>query len=160
MDCSLAGSSIHGISQTRILEWAATSFSRGPSQPRDRTWISCTAGRFCTISATRQGPVQLEDSSSTQPCRLPWKSSINLQLCLLFPGSHIQGSEQDGIRKYSSQPRFSHRDATDIWGSNLLCSNCPAIPQKAKHYTPGIYTAVTVAHHPLVVTTKNVFRHF
>ena len=34
MDCSLPGSSVHGIFQVRILEWAAISFSRGPSQPR------------------------------------------------------------------------------------------------------------------------------
>ena len=37
MDCSPPGSSIHGISQARILEWAAISFSRGYSWPRDRT---------------------------------------------------------------------------------------------------------------------------
>ena len=38
MDCSLPGSSVHGILQARILEWGAISFSRGSSQPRDRTW--------------------------------------------------------------------------------------------------------------------------
>ena len=37
MDCSLLGSSAHGISQARILEWVAISFSRGSSQPRDQT---------------------------------------------------------------------------------------------------------------------------
>ena len=36
MDCGPPGSSVHGISQARILEWAAVSFSRGSSQPRDR----------------------------------------------------------------------------------------------------------------------------
>ena len=35
MDCSLPGSSVHGILQTRILEWVAISFSRGSSQLRD-----------------------------------------------------------------------------------------------------------------------------
>ena len=35
------GSSVHGISQARILEWFASSFSRGSSQPRDRTHASC-----------------------------------------------------------------------------------------------------------------------
>ena len=35
MDCSLPGSSVHGISQARILEWVAISSSRGSSQPRD-----------------------------------------------------------------------------------------------------------------------------
>ena len=41
MDCSLPGSSVHGISQARILEWVAVSFSRGSSRPRDQTLISC-----------------------------------------------------------------------------------------------------------------------
>ena len=35
MDCSLPGSSVHGILQARILEWVAISFSRGSSQPKD-----------------------------------------------------------------------------------------------------------------------------
>ena len=40
MDCSLPGSSVHGIVQAKILEWVAISSSRGSSQPRDRTHIS------------------------------------------------------------------------------------------------------------------------
>ena len=38
----------HGILQARILEWVAFLFSRGSSQPRDRTQVSCTAGGFFT----------------------------------------------------------------------------------------------------------------
>ena len=45
MDCSLPGSSIHGIFQTRVLEWVAISFSRGSSRPRDQTQVSLIAGR-------------------------------------------------------------------------------------------------------------------
>ena len=45
MDCSPAGSSIPGIVQARILEWVAIPFSRGSSQPRDRTRVSHIAGR-------------------------------------------------------------------------------------------------------------------
>ena len=41
MDCSPPGSSVHGISQARMLEWVAISFSRRSSQPRDQTHISC-----------------------------------------------------------------------------------------------------------------------
>ena len=39
VDCSLPGSSVHGIFQARVLEWLAISFSRGSSQHRDQTWI-------------------------------------------------------------------------------------------------------------------------
>jgi len=42
--CSPPGSSVSGIFQARILEWVAISFSRGSSQPRDQTHISCV---FC-----------------------------------------------------------------------------------------------------------------
>ena len=56
MDYSPPGSSVHGISQARILEWVAIFFSRGSSQPRDQNWISCIAGRFFTIWATREAP--------------------------------------------------------------------------------------------------------
>ena len=45
MDCSLPGSSLHGILQARVLEWVAIYFSRGSSQPRDRTWVSLIPGR-------------------------------------------------------------------------------------------------------------------
>ena len=53
MDCSLPGSSIHGIFQTRILKRVAISFSRGYSWPRGQTWVSHTAGRLFTVWATR-----------------------------------------------------------------------------------------------------------
>ena len=48
MDCSLPGSSIHGIFQARVLEWVAISFSRGSSRPRDRTQVSHIEGRHFT----------------------------------------------------------------------------------------------------------------
>ena len=51
VDCSPPGFSFHGILQVRILEWIATSFSRGSSWPRDRTQISCITLRFFTIWA-------------------------------------------------------------------------------------------------------------
>ena len=40
IDCSLSGSSVHGVLQARILEWVARPSSRGSSQPRDRTSVS------------------------------------------------------------------------------------------------------------------------
>ena len=49
-DCSLPGSSAHGNSQARILEWvSAIPFSRESSQPRDRTQVYHIAGRFFTV---------------------------------------------------------------------------------------------------------------
>ena len=52
MDCSLLGSSVHGIFfKTRVLEWIAISPSRGSSWPRDRTGVACIAGRFFTTES-------------------------------------------------------------------------------------------------------------
>ena len=52
MDCSLLGSSVHGILQARILEWVGIPFSWGSSQPRDWNQFSCIEGRFFTVWAT------------------------------------------------------------------------------------------------------------
>ena len=46
-----------GILQARILEWVAIPFSQESSQPRDRTQVSCTAGRLYTVWAIRKAPV-------------------------------------------------------------------------------------------------------
>ena len=52
-DRNLPGLSDHRILQARILEWVAISSSRGSSPPRDRIHISCIAGRFFTVWASR-----------------------------------------------------------------------------------------------------------
>ena len=54
VDCSLPVSSVHGILQAGILEWVAIAFSRGSSQLRNWTEVSCLAGRFFTNWTTRE----------------------------------------------------------------------------------------------------------
>ena len=58
MECSPPGSSDHGILQARILELVAIPFSRRSPYPRDWNQISCIAGRFFTIWATREALVK------------------------------------------------------------------------------------------------------
>ena len=48
MNYSPRDSSVHGILQARILEWVAIFFSRGSSQTRNQTHVSCIVGRFFT----------------------------------------------------------------------------------------------------------------
>ena len=80
----LQGSSVHRIFQERALEWIAISFSRGSSRPRDRTQVSCIAGRRFTLWATREAPLVLIHSygitnkesqcgQDTQQRQLEWK---------------------------------------------------------------------------------------
>ena len=52
----LPGSSVHGILQAKIRQWATISFSRGSSRLRDWIRVSCVAGRCFTIWATREAP--------------------------------------------------------------------------------------------------------
>ena len=56
MDCSLPGSSVHGISEVRILKWAAISFSRGSSWFRDWTHVSCIGRHILYHWANREAP--------------------------------------------------------------------------------------------------------
>ena len=59
MDCSPPGSPVHGIFQTRILEWVAVPSSRGFSWPRDQTWafcVSCIAGGFFIAESLGKPP--------------------------------------------------------------------------------------------------------
>ena len=69
IDYSPPDSSVHGISQTRILEWDAISFSRRSSRPRDRTCISCLAGGpFPTEPPRKPQMLLVQFSSVTQSC--------------------------------------------------------------------------------------------
>ena len=91
MDCSLPGSSTHGILQTRTLEWVAISFSRRPSWPRDWTRVSHIVGRRFTIWATRKvlnrlvivnitsrsKPFTHEDQEYRRPCILNQMDTFN-----------------------------------------------------------------------------------
>ena len=67
MDCSLPGSSIHGILQTRILGWVAIPFSRGSSRPKDPTQVSHTAGGFFTIWTTKQALLRMKSLQMVKP---------------------------------------------------------------------------------------------
>ena len=84
MDCSPPDSSVQGILRARILQWVwvAISFSRGSSQPRGQTWVSCIAGTLFTIWNTRRGSVSGGAKIPTQ--------SIDGQDFHIYPQSYIQ----------------------------------------------------------------------
>ena len=98
MDCSLPGSSIHGIFQARILEWVAISFSRGSSQPRDRSQVSCIVSRCFTVWATMQVTTQLPKSFLFplpfeyiwKPICFTFKIDPKIQPFLFIPNTPVQ----------------------------------------------------------------------
>ena len=51
MDYSPTGSSVHGFSQARIMEWVVISISRGPSWPRDWSGVSCIGRQLLYLLA-------------------------------------------------------------------------------------------------------------
>ena len=80
-DCSPPGSSVHGILQARILEWVATPFFRGSSQPSDQTWVSRIAGWFFTIWVTREAleDITLSEINQSQKDKL-YESTYGKQI--------------------------------------------------------------------------------
>ena len=69
--CDLMDYTVHGILQARILEWVAFPFSRGSSQPRDRTQVSHFAGGFFTSWATREAQEYWSGQPIPSPGELP-----------------------------------------------------------------------------------------
>ena len=82
--CYPVDSSVHEIFQARILEWAAISFSRGLSRPRDWTWVSCLAGRLFTVWTTRE-------VSSLETI------NINSQYLSTHPEHNYYSSQQEAV---------------------------------------------------------------
>ena len=134
VDCSPPGSSVHGILQARRLEWVATPFSRGSSQPRDRTQVSCTAGGFFTTCATRAAQNCFYPSVIVSPLShfrsQPVRSS----------GSRLELAPQCALQELSGPqwrlvtvtgqprlPRVQHRtqESAGVFSQELNCAHPP-----------------------------------
>ena len=86
-DCSLPGSSVLGVLQSRILEWIAIPFSRRSSWSRDWTQVSYIAGRFFTVWAIREELSHVEQFISQRNASFGWvckKHNLNYLLGLKF----------------------------------------------------------------------------
>ena len=84
MECNLPGSSVHGLSQTRTLERVAISFSRGSSQLKEPTHISCITNRFFTTEPPGKPCYAI---GPCYPFYVEWFASANLPL--LYPPSPL-----------------------------------------------------------------------
>ena len=79
MDCSWPSSSVCGISQARILEWAAISSSKGSSWPKDWTWVSCI-DRWVLYHLSHQSKLQSLNFLSLENSALDFPEPQCIQL--------------------------------------------------------------------------------
>ena len=113
MGCGLPGSSVHGILQARMLEWAAIPFSRGSSWPRDRTRVSCVsciAGWLFTGWVTDQ-PLRhslLEPKGTSESTDLgsthPQPTSSLLPLCFRLKNDSVHSIVLQETENHLSLP--------------------------------------------------------
>ena len=128
MDCSPPGSSVNGISQARILEWVAISFSRGSLQPRDLTHVSCIfciAGSFfffffLTIWATREALFKKIPTAHPQSQYILWVD---------FTGVHSFSWPWDSFCASCSEPR-PHARRRDLNPMDVLWALLQFLPWK------------------------------
>ena len=120
MDFSLTASSVHGILQMRILEWVAIPFSRISSWPGDQTQVSCLAGRFFTIWATR------EDSGTYHCLSLYQSSNFSIVMCFLqnLKSPKVHWSSLF-VEVYENWGKFSSTLEGMFW---VAWTNCPLQP--------------------------------
>ena len=141
MDGSLPGSSVHGISQAKILEWVAFFFSRGSSHPRDWICISCLGRQILYCWATRESPmapcvcvcvcVCISCSVVSDSCD-PMDYSL--------PGSSVHGILQARILEWVATP-FSRRSS---WPRDWT-----QVPHTAGRFFTVWATSNPLTHHVL-----------
>ena len=120
MDCGLAGSSVHGISQARILEWVAISFSRGFFSTQNQTHLSHIDRQILYHRATRE--------AREHPGVFTW-GQVNPRLATLWAGgwryvSFLVWGFSDLQRVLWAHPVWFHRalrHATALVGFLLAC---------------------------------------
>ena len=113
MDCSPPGSSVHRISQTRILEWVSISFSRGSSQPRDQSGISSIGRRVLYHWAMWEAPRATWVCAKSLPSCLTLCNHVYVNLL----GSSVHGILQARILEWVAMPssRGSSPPRDRIW---------------------------------------------
>ena len=126
MDCV-----VHGLLQARILEWVSFPFSRGSSQPRDRTRVSCIAGGFFTSWATRKAHQSPPLSSNTilQP---------QLETCFLCSNIWTAKTGDKGHKiNWEWAPRMI--SAVPDCFSSYPHNNCPKQPRTLPSGLPSLH---------------------
>ena len=131
MDCSPPGASVHGISQARILEWVALSFSRGASQLRDWTCISCIGRQILYQWATWEAQPYIQSAQLLSHFRLfvtPWTAACQASLSIT-----------------NSQNLLKLMSMELVMPSNHLILCCPLL------FLPSIFPSIRVSSNESVL---------
>ena len=141
---------VHGILQARILEWVAFLFSRGSSQPRNRTGVSCIAGGFFTNWAIRKAlcaSVLIRKRQSSSPYKIKlvfYWYGLNCDHPLPTPNLHVEAitpstSESDCIWRRVSKEMIKFK-----WG--LRVGPNPTWPMSLEEEEMWTHWETTGAH--------------
>ena len=125
MDCSLPGSSIHGILQARILDWVAMPSSKGSSRHRDQTWVSyvpCFGKQILYWQSYKRSP--------NVPVNLQMLFSVLIRKCQVLGTMLYHWSPGQGRRRGSWAGQLSCRQwgkafiQHPVWGLQAVPSPC------------------------------------
>ena len=112
MDCSPPGSPVHGILQSRMLEWVAISFSRGSSRPRDRNQVSHIAGRRFNLCTTREALKYKNPSTNIKDFKGGKEARLKEE-----GGGGRGGGKRGGLTEVSCHLQIPRRYGTFPWAS-------------------------------------------
>ena len=101
MNCNPPDSFVHGISQSKILDWVAISFSRESSWPRDQTCISCLAGGFFTTSASWEAHDNILGSSEKYQFLTPPGPTDSALPKIISQDPDCEKTSQEILRKWA-----------------------------------------------------------
>ena len=135
MDCSLPGSSVHGILQGRILEWLAILLSRESSWPRDQTQVLCTACRFFYPLNHQGRPLVVYTISNHHYCIPSVQFSSVVQLCPILrdPMNHSTPGHPVHHQLLEFTQTHVHQVSDAIQPSHPLSSPSPPSPNPSQH---------------------------
>ena len=131
--CDPMDYTVHGILQARILEWVAFPFSRGSSQPRDQTQISCTAGGLFMWLKSK-ALIYTHIHTHTQSSQSQWFYSGGQQIVSHGPNPSpwVECSLVSAVKKVLLEYNYSHSFTYCLW--LLSCYHDRVIQLQQKPY--------------------------
>ena len=121
-----------GNSSGRILKWVAIPFSRGSSQSRVWTWVSCITDKCFTVWASREAPLEYIQSFSLLLCIWMYKRQIHtVQFNSIQSLSHVRlwdpmDCSMPGLPVHHQLPEFTQTHVH--WVSDTIQPSHPIVP--------------------------------